>query len=96
MFFKITEQKIKLFVIAKPNSKKTAILKINEEGLHIAIHAKPHHGEANKELISFLSKTFDVPKTKIILKSGENSKYKQIIMPLTAATLKCLDLLNSL
>lgn len=83
MWFKILEQQVKLQIIAKPNAKKTSILKISEEGLHVAIHAKPHKGEANKELILFLSNVFKMPKSKIILKTGENSKYKLIIMPLT-------------
>ena len=83
MWFKINEQQIKLRIIAKPNAKKTAILKISEQGLHIAIHAKPHKGEANIELINFLSTVFKIPKNQIILKTGENSKYKLIVMPLT-------------
>lgn len=91
MWFTIQDQQIKLRVIAKPNAKKTAILKISEEGLHIAIHAKPLKGKANKELISFLSKVFDVPVSQINVKAGENSKYKQIIMPLTKATQKILN-----
>lgn len=91
MWFKIQDQQIKLQIIAKPNAKKTAILKISDQGLHIAIHAKPHKGEANKELILFLSKIFKVPKSQIILKAGENSKYKQIIMPLTVAIQKFLN-----
>lgn len=91
MWFKIQNQQIKLQIIAKPNAKKTAILKINEQGLHIAIHAKPHKGEANKELIVFLSKVFKVAKSQIILKAGENSKHKQIIMPLTDTIQKILN-----
>lgn len=62
-----------------------------DERLQIAIHAKPHKGEANKELILFLSKVFDVPKSRIILKAGENSKRKQIIMPLTLHIQKILN-----
>lgn len=91
MWFKIQDQQIKLQIIAKPNAKKTAILKISEQGLHIAIHAKPHKGEANKELIVFLSKVFKVQKSQIILKAGENSKHKQIIMPLTETIQKILN-----
>ncbi len=83
MWFKIQGQQVRLQIIAKPQAKKTALIKISEQGLHIAIHAKPHKGEANKELISFLSTLFDVPKSQIILKSGENSKHKQIILPFT-------------
>lgn len=96
MWFKIQDQQIKLQIIAKPNAKKTAILKISEQALHIAIHAKPHKGEANHELILFLSKIFDVPKSKIIFKSGENSKNKQVIIPLTSTIQKTLNDLSVL
>lgn len=91
MWFKMQDQQVKLYIIAKPNAKKTAIVKISEEGLHIAIHAKPHKGAANKELILFLSKIFEVPKSQIILKAGDNSRYKQIILPLTQTIRKILD-----
>lgn len=91
MWFKIQDQQVRLQIIAKPNAKKTAFIKISDQGLHISIHAKPHKGEANKALILFLSKTFDVPKSKIILVTGEGSKYKQIIMPLTITVQKILN-----
>jgi uncharacterized protein (TIGR00251 family) len=91
MWFKIQDQKIKIRIIAKPLAKKSALLNISEQGLQIAIHAKPHKGEANKELILFLSKLFQIPKSKIILESGENSKYKQVTMPLTAAIQKIIN-----
>lgn len=84
MWFKIQDQQVKLQIIAKPNARKTAIIKISEQGLHVAIHANPLKGEANKELILFLSKVFDIPKSQIILKTGESSKYKQIILPMKA------------
>lgn len=86
MWFKIQNQQVKIQIVAKPHAKKTAIVKIDEQGLHVAIHAKPHKGEANKELILYLSELFQIPKSKIILDSGESSKYKHIIMPLTSKT----------
>jgi hypothetical protein len=97
MWFKIQGQQVRLQIIAKPQAKKTALLKVNEQGLHIAIHAKPSKGEANKELILFLSTLFDVPKSQVILKSGEHSKHKQIILPFTNTTEKIInDILTSL
>mgnify|MGYP000917452298 CR=1 FL=1 len=91
MWFKIQDQQIRVQIIAKPNAKKTAILKISEEGLHVAIHAKPHKGEANKELIAYMSEVFGVPKSRVTLRMGEGSKHKQILMPLTDAIQKILD-----
>jgi uncharacterized protein (TIGR00251 family) len=91
MWFKIQGHQVKLQIIAKPNAKKTAIVKITEQGLHVALHAKPHKSEANKELILFLSDVFDVPKNKITIKAGESNKYKQVIIPLTTTVQRILN-----
>lgn len=91
MWFKIQEQYIIIRIIAKPNAKRTALLKITEQELHVAVHAKPQKGDANKELLVFLSQLFAVPKTKIILKTGEHSKYKQFMMPLTPQVEKVIS-----
>jgi uncharacterized protein (TIGR00251 family) len=84
MWFKIQEKKVTLLIYAKPNAKRTALLKVtDEEGLHIALHAKPHDGEANKELISYLAKLFDLPKSHIILERGETARRKVVMIPFT-------------
>jgi uncharacterized protein YggU (UPF0235/DUF167 family) len=83
MWFKIQNQHIELRIIAKPNAKCSKLLNITEEGLYIALHAKPHQGEANKELIFYLSKLLRVPKSQIILQKGEGSRYKFVLLPLT-------------
>ena len=83
MWYQIQDQQVKLIVFAKPNAKKTALIAVTENELQISLHAKPHQGEANKELISFLSELFDVPKSKIVLLRGEGGRHKQVVMPLT-------------
>ncbi|WP_065310953.1 DUF167 domain-containing protein [Legionella adelaidensis] len=90
MWFKIQDQYVTFQIIAKPNAKKTALVKITEHELYIAIHAKPHKGEANKELLLFLSKLFATPKSSITLK-GEHSKYKHVVVPLTASLQKIIN-----
>ncbi len=84
MWFKINNQQIELRILAKPNAKKSKLLGVREHGLQISLHAKPHQGEANKELISFLSELLELPKSKIILQRGKGSKYKQVIAHLTS------------
>lgn len=86
MFFNIQNQQIKLFVFVKPNAKKTTCVGVVNGELHIALHAKPHQGEANKELINYLAELLDLPKTQIILHRGEGSRHKQLILPLTLKT----------
>ncbi|HSW70815.1 MAG TPA: DUF167 domain-containing protein [Gammaproteobacteria bacterium] len=90
MWFKIQSQQVELRIFAKPNAKRTALIKVHDE-LHIALNAKPHEGEANKELICYLAKLLQLPKGHIILKRGEGSRHKVVIIPLTAEVQKFLD-----
>lgn len=91
MWFKIQDEQVILRIFAKPNAKRTALLKINDDGLHIALHAKPHEGEANKELISYLAKLFKIPKSHVILHRGESSRHKEVKVPLNAKVQQFLD-----
>lgn len=91
MWFSIHNETVKLSIYAKPNAKQTALVNIDEHGLHITLHAKAAKGEANEELISFLAKLFRVPKSKISLKRGMASKHKLVLLPLTDMLRKYLD-----
>lgn len=91
MWYKIQKDQVILRIYAKPNARKSSLVKIDSDGMHIALHAKPHEGEANKELILFLSGLFKIAKSHIIFLRGENSKRKELIIPLTTSTQKILD-----
>lgn len=94
MWFKIQNQQVRINIFAKPNAKKTTLLGICEYGLLISVHAKPHQGAANKALIAYLAKLFHLPKTQIILHKGEESRHKQVIVPLTDFVLEVIDITN--
>lgn len=83
MWFKIQNQQVRINIFAKPNAKKTAFLGFSEQGMLISLHAKPHQGAANKELIAYLAKLFHLPKTQVVLQKGEGSRHKQVVVPLT-------------
>src|SRR3990167_8261631 len=91
MWFKIQNQQITLYIFAKPNAKKSALVKVNDDELHIALHAKPHEGEANKELIAYFSKLLRIPKSQVLLRRGESSRYKQLLVPLTESVRQFLQ-----
>jgi len=59
-----------------PNSPKNEIIEHTKDYMRIRINAVPEKGRANEELIKFLSKHFDIPKSSIILKAGKNSPKK--------------------
>ncbi len=91
MWYKIENQQVKINIHAKPHAKKTAFLEVSEKGLHISIHAIPHKGQANKELIVYLSKLLQLPKSQILLQRGGTSHYKQVLLPLTDTVQQLLD-----
>jgi uncharacterized protein len=66
-------------------------LGVGEQGLLISLHAKPHQGAANQELIAYLAELFHLPKTKAILQKGELSRYKQVMIPLTDTVQKVIN-----
>ncbi len=84
MWYKIKDNQVELRIYAKPNAKRSEITGVSENGLCVALHARPQDGEANAELIKFLSDLLRIPKSKIKLQRGDSSRYKLCILPLTA------------
>ncbi len=60
---------------------RSSINKLIQESnsLKLKITAPPVDGEANKEIINFLAKSFSCPKTSILLISGFKSKKKKFL-----------------
>lgn len=67
-------------VLAKPGSKENGITGITEEGLEVKIAAPPIHGEANTELISYLSKLLGTRKSDLSLDRGSRSRTKTVTL----------------
>lgn len=65
-------------VYAKPNAKETKFLTIYNNALKISLHAVPEDGKANKELISYFSKIFNIPKNSITILKGETTQNKLV------------------
>ncbi len=78
-WYLLSETELTLSIFVKTNAHKTAIVRADKEHLHISLHAKPKDGEANTELIQFLSKYLHLPKTQILLRRGQQSRYKQVV-----------------
>jgi len=84
MFYEIREERVSLRVKAQPNASKSEFAgEYGEDAIKIRIKAPAVEGAANKELVKFLSKSFKVPKSDIILKTGQSSKIKILEFPLT-------------
>lgn len=67
-------------VYVQPRSSKTEIIGILQNSLKIKLTSPPVEGAANSLLIKFISKKLGIAKSKIILKSGEKSRQKKLII----------------
>ncbi len=84
MFYEIVDEKVHLRIKAQPNASRSEFCELyGDDAIKIRIKAPAVEGAANKELVKFLSKSFKVPKSDIIFKTGQNSKIKILEFPLT-------------
>lgn len=69
-------------VEVKPNARESNIRSWKDRGTVIVdIKAPPVDGKANQELIKFLSKAWNVPKTHIEIVRGQGSRVKHVRVP---------------
>ena len=84
MFYELKDTQVTLRIKAQPNASKSEFAgSYGEDAIKIRIKAPAVEGAANKELIKFLSKSFKIPKSDIIFKTGQSSKIKILEFPLT-------------
>lgn len=70
---------VRIYVKVKPLSSAVRIGGVLDSGeLKVYLTEIPEGGKANKQLISFLSREFKIPKGSIILEKGEKSQNKVI------------------
>jgi len=67
-----------LTVYVQPRSSRNCITGAHGDALKICITTPPVDGKANKAIIDFLAKFFRIPKSSVILQSGETSRHKKI------------------
>ncbi|MBS0425250.1 MAG: YggU family protein [Proteobacteria bacterium] len=69
-----------LTLYIQPGAKNTAADGLHGEALKIKLAAPPVEGKANSALIKFLAERFDVPLSHVILKQGDKSRHKVIMI----------------
>ena len=75
-----TPEGVVLNVRAQPRSSRSGIDGLLGDAVKVRIRCAPVDGKANKELIETLAEAFDLPKSAVVLKSGEASKTKRILL----------------
>jgi len=70
-------------VKVKPNKQETKIMSVDDDFVYMSVNAPPVDGKANEEIISFLSKNFNVSKKSIEFLRGQKSKTKFFRLKIT-------------
>lgn len=68
--------RITLTLHIQPGAKKTEFAGLHGDALKIRLAAPPVDGKANEALVRFLADVLDLPKSAVILKSGQTSRRK--------------------
>lgn len=79
-FFAETADGVVINVRAQPRSSKAGIDGILGDAVKIRIRSAPVDGKANRELVETVADAFGLPKSRVVLKSGETSKTKRILL----------------
>ncbi|XP_056021641.1 UPF0235 protein C15orf40 homolog [Ostrea edulis] len=71
---------VSVMILAKPGAKQTAITDITQDSVGVQISAPPVDGEANTELVKFMSKTLGIRKSDVVLNRGSKSRTKLLVI----------------
>lgn len=67
-------------ILAKPGAKQNGITDITDEGVGVQIAAPPVEGQANTELVKYISKLLGLRKSDVTLETGSKSRAKTIVV----------------
>lgn len=70
---------------AKPGAKQNSVTDIHDEAIGIQIAAPPVDGEANAELVKYISKVLQLRKSDVSVDRGSKSREKSILIDKSAA-----------
>lgn len=77
-FFLPTVQGYQLRLTVVPGAQRTQVVGLYGDRLKIRLAAPPEKGAANRELIDFLARSLDLPKTSFRLTAGASSRTKVV------------------
>ncbi|XP_051975343.1 UPF0235 protein C15orf40 homolog [Xyrauchen texanus] len=75
---KVKDGEIAISIHAKPGAKQNSITSVSMEAVGVAIAAPLTDGEANEELLRYLSKVLQLKKSEIFFENGFKSREKVI------------------
>jgi len=78
LFFLPTRQGYMLRLTVVPGAQRTQVVGLYGDRLKIRLAAPPEKGAANRELIDFLARALDLPKSSLKLTTGAQSRSKVV------------------
>lgn len=69
-----------LNVRAQPRSSRAGIDGLICDAVKVRVKCAPVDGKANREILETLADAFDLPKSRVVFKSGETSRQKRILL----------------
>ena len=81
--FRIYDGRLLLSIKAVPGSSRTEFAGVKASALRVRVAAAPEAGKANAELIAFLAQFLGCAKKEIVIKSGERSRSKMLLLPMS-------------
>ncbi len=77
-FFSPTSQGYLLRLTVVPGAQRTQVVGLHGDRLKVRLAAPPEKGLANRELINFLARSLNLPKTSLRLTGGAQSRLKVV------------------
>lgn len=74
------ENNLVLTLHIQPGAKNTEAAGLHGDALKIKLAVAPVEGKANAALMKFLAKHFDVPLSHVVLKRGDKSRHKVVVI----------------
>lgn len=79
-WFTQNKEQLILQIYVQPGAKRTEITGLHGDALKIRLRTPPIEGKANEALLSYLAECFQVPKKHVVLKKGEKSRHKIVVI----------------
>lgn len=79
-FYQWQDKNLLLKLHIQPRAKENSIVGIHDDSLKLKIKSPPVDNKANKEIVSYLAKEFNVTKANVELISGRLNRVKKILI----------------
>lgn len=69
-----------LRLLVQPRASKNELAGVHNDALKLRLTTPPVEGRANQAVIAFLAKRLHLPKSALTIKSGQQSREKQVVI----------------